>query len=166
MFNSSEIRLGDNDFIVSKTDLKGNITYCNDVFVKISGYTVNELIGASHNIIRHPDMPKVAFKLAWQKIKNGEDFFGFVKNKSKDGKFYWVFTYISPDYKDGQIIGYTSIRRQPNYDVISAVENIYKELISKERISVAEAEKHLTSLLNSVDQSYNEFVVNLQKGKK
>lgn len=80
---NAETKLQSNDFIVSKTDSKGKITYCNEIFMSIAGYKEQELMGKNHNIIRHPDMPKVAFKLAWELIQNGKEFFGFVKNMKK-----------------------------------------------------------------------------------
>ena len=102
--------LGDDDFIVSKTDTKGFITYCNRIFLEMAGYSKSELIGANHNLIRHPDMPRVAFKLAWDLVKSGQEFFGFVKNLRKNGGYYWVFAYITADYDPyGKIIGYTSV---------------------------------------------------------
>ena len=82
---NNERKLGDNDFILSKTDKKGKIIYCNEIFAKMSGYPAGDLIGANHNLIRHPDMPKIAFKVAWDLIQQKKEFFGFVKNLSKDG---------------------------------------------------------------------------------
>lgn len=84
---NAETKLESNDFIVSKTDSKGKITYCNEIFMSIAGYKEEELMGKNHNIIRHPDMPKVAFKLAWELIQNGKEFFGFVKNMKKMAAF-------------------------------------------------------------------------------
>ena len=78
------------DFIVSKTDLKGRITYCNRIFIEFSGFTESELLGAPHNLIRHPDMPRGVFQLLWDTLANGDEIFAYVKNMSKDGGFYWV----------------------------------------------------------------------------
>jgi PAS domain S-box-containing protein len=78
-------------FLVSKTDPRGIITYANEVFIEVSGYTEEELIGKPHNIIRHPDMPRTVFKLLWDTIKSGREFWGYVKNMAKDGSYYWVF---------------------------------------------------------------------------
>lgn len=90
-----ELRFDENLFIVSKTDLKGNITYANDLFIEISGYTEKELIGAPHNILRHKDMPRAVFKLLWDKIQKGEEIFAYVKNRAKSGKYYWVHAYVT-----------------------------------------------------------------------
>ena len=131
---TSEKVMGENDFIVSKTDTKGLITYCNQIFIEMSGYTKEELIGANHNLIRHPDMPAVAFKLAWDLIKSGKEFFGFVKNLKKDGGYYWVFAYITADYdKNGKIIGYSSFRWKPSDAALKSIEPVYKLLIDAEK---------------------------------
>jgi len=87
-----EIALEPKKYIISSTDLKGNITDVNDCFVEISGYSREELIGNPHNIIRHPDMPKIVFKLMWERLKSGEDILALVKNLAKDGRYYWIFT--------------------------------------------------------------------------
>jgi len=159
--------MSDNDFIVSKTDTKGFITYCNEIFVEMSGYTPKELIGANHNLIRHPDMPCIAFNVAWELIKSGQEFFGFVKNLRKDGGFYWVFTYITADYDANKnIIGYTSFRRKPPQSAIAAIEPVYKLLIEAENRGGMTASKQL--LLNFLEENkttYNALVMNLQKGE-
>ncbi len=104
----------DNDFIVSKTDLSGRITYGNEIFIEFSGYSEAELLGTQHNIIRHPDMPRAAFNLVWDTLKSGREIFAYVKNMSKDGSFYWVFAHITPDFgPKGDIVGYYSVRRCP-----------------------------------------------------
>ncbi len=157
--------MGSNDFIVSKTDTKGFITYCNRIFVEMSGYKKSELLGANHNLIRHPDMPQVAFKLAWDTVKTGKEFFGFVKNLRRNGGHYWVFAYITPDYDSkGNIIGYTSFRRKPTKKAIEAVEPIYKLLKEKENSGGMKASGELLfSYLKQNDLSYDEFVFNLQR---
>ena len=161
-----EILLVEEDFILSKTDLKGKITYCNNKFIEISGYSREELIGKPHNILRDITMPKIAFKILWDKIQNGEDFFGFVRNKTKNNDFYWVFTYVSPDYDiDHKIIGYTSIRRQISSNAISIITPIYEKLLELEKASLFNAEDYLTKTLNDLNLSYSEFVLNIQKGE-
>ena len=163
---SNEKRLANDDFIVSKTDTKGKIIYCNEIFTKMAGYDASDLIGANHNLIRHPDMPRVAFKLAWDLIKNKKEFFGFVKNLSKDGSFYWVFAYISADLDArGNIISYTSVRRKPPQSAIDAIAPIYKLLIDAERRGGMEASgKLLNDYLAENKITYEELVINLQKG--
>ncbi len=157
--------MGVNDFIVSKTDTKGMITYCNQIFIEMSGYTKKQLIGANHNLIRHPDMPAVAFKLAWDLIKSGKEFFGFVKNLKKDGGYYWVFAYITPDYdQKGNIIGYSSFRRQPSKAGLDAIIPVYKLLLAEEtKGGMNGSGALLESFLKQHKTSYNELVLNLQK---
>ena len=160
--------LGENDFIVSKTDTKGFITYCNQIFVDMAGWTAGELIGANHNLIRHPDMPKVAFKLAWDLIKAKKEFFGFVKNLRKNGGYYWVFAYITADLdKQGNIIGYSSFRRKPPRSAIEKIEPIYKLLRDAESRGGMDASgKLLSEYLADNKTTYDELVINLQKDIK
>jgi len=158
--------LNKDDFIVSKTDIKGNIIYGNEVFTKMSGYEASELIGANHNLIRHPDMPKIAFKVVWDLIKQKKEFFGFVKNLVKDGSYYWVFAYITPDLdKNGNILSYTSIRRKPLKSAVDTIIPIYKLLLEAEqRGGISESQKVLDTFLKEHEVTYEEFVINLQKG--
>lgn len=118
--------------IVSSTDLKGIITYANRKFCEIAGYTKDELVGMDHNIVRHPDMPKVAFQEIWETIQSGKEWTGIVKNLRKDGRYYWVYSHISPMVINGELTGYTAARR-PTSDT-EVVENIpiYRDLIEKE----------------------------------
>ncbi|RIX47550.1 MAG: PAS domain S-box protein [Rhodocyclales bacterium GT-UBC] len=113
-------------YLVSRTDLKGIITYANDAFVAISGYTREELIGQSHNIVRHPDMPEAAFADLWATVKGGLPWRGLVKNRCKNGDFYWVEAFVVPLKKDGQITGYMSVRTPPPRDKRAAAEAIYQ----------------------------------------
>jgi len=161
----NEKPMSENDFIVSKTDTKGYITYCNQIFIDMSGYTKEELIGANHNLIRHPDMPAVAFSLAWDLIKKGEEFFGFVKNLKKDGGHYWVFAYITADYDSkGAIIGYSSFRRKPSRVAIETIAPVYKLLTDAEKKGGMEASgKLLEDFLAKNKTTYNDLVINLQK---
>jgi PAS domain S-box-containing protein len=162
--------MSDNDFIVSKTDPKGYITYCNRIFVEMAGWSRKELIGANHNIIRHPHMPKIAFKLLWDLIQAKKEFFGFVKNLRKDGGFYWVFAYITPDLDlNGNIVGYTSFRKKPSRKGIEVLEPIYLELVELEKQGgMAASYERLKEILGANDENfvkkYQELVFNLQKG--
>jgi PAS domain S-box-containing protein len=161
---NAETKLESNDFIVSKTDSKGKITYCNEIFMSIAGYKEEELMGKNHNIIRHPDMPKVAFKLAWELIQNGKEFFGFVKNMKKDGGFYWVFANITPDYDENQhIIGYTSVRRKPNENAIETIIPLYKKLLELEMASgIKTSEEFLSDFLIQNNTNYDDLIISLQ----
>jgi aerotaxis receptor len=130
-FNESEFLIEtlvpENELIISRTDLKGIITYANDSFAQISGYTADELIGKSHNIVRHPDMPKRAFKDMWNKLQNGKKWKGVVKNLRKDKGFYWVHAIISGVYKDGKLIEYKSIRTPIDYDTKLKYQKLYDQ---------------------------------------
>ena len=163
-----ERKMGDNDFIVSKTDKRGIITYCNRIFMDMAGYTREELIGANHNLIRHPDMPAVAFKYAWDTIKAKKEFFGFVKNLSKDGGYYWVFAYITADVNEnGEITGYTSFRRKPPQSAIDTIVPIYETLLKVEKEDgIQKSFETLLSVLDDNKISYDEFVLNLQREVK
>jgi PAS domain S-box-containing protein len=165
--SNKEIKMNESDFIVSKTDTKGKITYCNEIFMSMAGYRESELIDQNHNIIRHPDMPQVAFKLAWDLISSGKEFFGFVKNLKKDGGYYWVFANITPDYNtNGKIIGYTSVRRRPPQSAIDAVTPIYKEMVKLEQSGGMEASgKYLFDFLDENKVTYDELIISLQGAK-
>jgi len=161
---NKETKMPDDGFIVSKTNAKGIITYCNEIFIDMAGYEEAVLLGKNHNIIRHPDMPKVAFKLCWDLISSGKEFFGFVKNMSKDGGHYWVFANITPDYdSSGKIIGYTSVRRKPPQSAINAIEPIYRLLMDEEKKGGMKASgDFLAKFLQDKNISYDELVLSLQ----
>ena len=152
-------------FIVSKTDLKGRITYGNKTFIAMSGYSEEELLGAPHNILRHPDMPRCVFKLLWDRIQNGEEIFAFVKNLCKDGSFYWVFTNVTASYDEqGSIIGYYSVRRRPRREAIDTIAPIYAKLLDIERTSGMEGSlQFLTNFLEEKGVGYDELIVSLQQ---
>ena len=126
----TEHRLQDGEFIVSKTDLDGRIVYANETFIAISGYTPDELIGADHNILRHPDMPPEAFRDMWQALKAGKPWQGLVKNRCKNGDFYWVVANANPIWDDGTISGYMSLRVQATSEQAAAAEAFYRKLRS------------------------------------
>ncbi len=123
---NTEYVLSETDAIISKTDKNGNITYVNDDFVRISGFNRAELIGASHNIVRHPDMPTEAFADLWNCLKAGRAWSGYVKNRSKDGSFYWVYANTLPLYEDGQLVGYTSVRGKPDRAIVDQLAGLYR----------------------------------------
>lgn len=114
--------------LISTTDLKGVITYCNDEFVEISGFSRDELIGQAHNIIRHPDMPALAFQGMWDYLKAGKAWMGIVKNRTKTGDHYWVSAYVTPIRQNGQITGYESVRVAPSRNQIDRAEAIYTRI--------------------------------------
>ena len=148
---NEEIILKNNVYIESDTDLKGIITYVNDYFAEISGYSKEELIGQPHSIVRHPDMPKVLFKILWERIQKGQNFIAAVKNLAKDGRYYWVFTDFDV-LKDasGNPTGYRASRKKISRHVTDVLDPIYKKLVEVEKESGIEAsEKYLTDFLKS-----------------
>ncbi len=162
--NSDRYSLNDDDFIVSKTDLKGRITYCNKIFMQMAKYSEEELIGKPHSIIRHPDMPRAVFKLLWERIEKKEEIFAFVKNISKEGGYYWVFTNVTASLDlNGNIIGYYSVRRKPNEEAIKVISEVYKEMIRLERSGGMEASgAYLNDLLKQKGVGYDELISILQ----
>ena len=144
------IKLDPKRYIVSETDAKGKITYANDYFMEVSGYNQEELIGQPHNIVRHPDMPKVVFKLLWEALKQGKNVNAVVKNLAKDGRYYWIFTEfeIRRDTDTGEIIGYHASRKTISKHVIEIIADLYKHLLAVEKSDGVDAsEKYLNSFL-------------------
>ena len=153
-----EIELDPKRYIVSETDAKGKITYANDYFMEVSGYTQEELIGQPHSIVRHPDMPKVVFKLLWETLKKGKNINAVVKNLAKDGRYYWIFTEfeIRRDTDTGEIIGYHASRKTISKHVIEIIADLYKELLAIEKSEGVDAsEKYLVSFLKEKGDDVN-----------
>ena len=123
-----ETQVPENELIISRTDLKGVITYVNDTFADISGYEADELVGKSHNIVRHPDMPSSVFSDLWQTIKDGKTWDGYVKNLRKDGGYYWVFAEISGVYKNGELVEFKSMRSPVERDMKIEMQGVYDDL--------------------------------------
>ncbi len=123
-----EVELGEHDTIITKTDLKGIITFVNQDFCRISGFSESELLGKNHNIVRHPDMPPAAFEDLWATLKQGKPWNGLVKNRCKNGDFYWVDAYVSPTEQNGRIVGYTSMRTKPDRERIAAASELYRQI--------------------------------------
>lgn len=114
--------------IISTTDLKGAVTQANDVFVNISGFTMEEILGKNHNLVRHPDMPPAAFEDLWTHIKAGQTWAGIVKNRCKNGDYYWVDAYVTPVFENGQIVGYQSVRIKPEQDSVRRADKLYQRI--------------------------------------
>ncbi|MEW8562985.1 MAG: aerotaxis receptor Aer [gamma proteobacterium symbiont of Ctena orbiculata] len=159
-----EIFMDENDFIVSKTDLKGRITYANRIFMRIAGYSESELLGVQHNIIRHPDMPRGVFRLLWQVIESGEECFAYVKNMAKNGDFYWVYANVTVDYDSNlNPVGYFSVRRKANREGVETISQIYRDMLEIERqAGVRDAPdaslNWLMEQLKSRSTNYQEFI--------
>ncbi len=114
--------------LISSTDLKGKIIHCNDAFVDISGYSRDELIGQPHNLVRHPDMPVEAFTSMWADLKSGRPWMGLVKNRCKNGDYYWVSAYVTPVIAGGSVVGFESVRTSPDRAMVKRAEAVYRDL--------------------------------------
>ncbi len=161
-----ETQLQSSEFIVSKTDVKGRITYANRTFYTVSGFTEKEVMGVQHNIVRHPDMPRSVFALLWETIQQGKEVFAYVKNVRKDGGYYWVWANVTASTDmNGQLLGYHSVRRCPNRAALPAVTALYRQMLAAEKQvgakdAVASGKAVLTQALQG--QSYENFVLSLQ----
>jgi len=159
------------EFIVSKTDASGRLTYCNRIFIDYAGYSEHELLGQQHNIVRHPDMPRSVFYLLWTTLKSGNEFFGYVKNMTKDGSYYWVIANVTPSYSGAgtdvkDIIGFFSVRRKPDPAKVRVIETIYRDMLSAEkqagsRDAIAAGTKVLMDIVNKTGKDYREFILSI-----
>lgn len=163
-----ERTFGNNEIIVSKTDTKGLITYANELFVRLSGYSELELLGAPHNLIRHPAMPRCVFKFLWDTIASGKEVFAYVVNRSQNGDHYWVFAHVTPTFdQHGRIVAYHSNRRSPAREAIGRIEPVYRLLceIESQQNTPREAwQASLPAMLQYLEKqrmSYDEFVFTL-----
>ncbi|MGY1808550.1 PAS domain-containing protein [Blastococcus sp. SYSU D00669] len=129
-----ERRFGADELIVSKTDPRGVITYANDVFLRVSGYRLDEVVGRPHNLIRHPGMPKAVFKLLWDTLGRRQEIFAYINNLAADGAHYWVLAHVTPSYgAGGRVVGYHSNRRLPSPGAIARLRPVYEQLLAEER---------------------------------
>ncbi len=159
-----EVDWNKNKVLLSKTDTKGTILYVNEDFIDVSGYDEFELIGQPHNIIRHPDMPKVIFKLMWDSLKSSNNIHVIIKNMSKTGRYYWVIT----DFKivadsDGEIIGYFGTRKSvPQEIIVKFIDPLYKKLLQLEETSgMIASEEYLIGFLQERKKTYMEYIDHL-----
>ncbi len=160
--------MAENELICSRTDMKGIITYCNEVFVRMGGYDRDELMGVQHNIVRHPDMPRAVFKLLWDTLHSGQEITAYVKNMSKDGGFYWVLANVTLDRDDnGVVTGCYSVRRKPHPSAVQDVAALYRIMLDAERNAGArDAIEVSTKILLDVVtkqgfKTYDEFVFSI-----
>ena len=159
----------DDEIIVSKTDLKGQLIYCNDVFLRIAGYSERECLGQPHSMIRHPDMPRCVFGLLWETIQDGREIFAYVINRCKNGDHYWVNAHVTPSRDgSGNIVGYHSNRRVPDRSILeSKIIPLYSELLAEERKHKNRKEglqasaKAIADMLQDKKVQYDEFVATL-----
>lgn len=156
------------EIIVSKTDLAGVITYANRVFLRVSGFSEAELIGTSHNCIRHPDMPRAVFQLLWDTLRQGREVFAYVVNLAKNGDHYWVLAHVTPTFDATQrIVGYHSNRRVPDRSALAKVEPLYRQLREIEgqhahrKEGIAASMAALNDTLKRAGTTYDELVWSL-----
>ena len=155
--------------IVSKTDLKGRITYANRTFMRLAGYGERELIGAPHSIIRHPDMPRCVFQLLWDTLQSGKEIFAYVVNLAANGDHYWVFAHVTPSRDaTGEIVGYHSNRRVPDRRIVEdAIMPLYRTLLEEERrhsdrkAGLEASYGMVNALLKEKGVGYDEFILSL-----
>lgn len=163
-----ENTFGVDEIIVSKTNLKGHITYVNDVFCRLAEMPESQALGAPHSIIRHPDMPRTIFYLLWQQIQSKKEIFAYVKNMSQTGKYYWVYAHVTPTLDaNGSIIGYHSSRRNVDKNTLATVSDLYDKILAVEKSHSNRKEgmdagvAFVTELLNEKGMGYDEFVWSL-----
>lgn len=164
--NGEEIPFDEHELIVSMTDVEGNIIYVNDIFCKIAGHERRDLLGQPHNIIRHPDMPRTVFKLLWDRVLNGESIYAYVKNKAKNGDFYWVKAFVTPIVENGKIIKIASYRRPISPFIKSEITKVYSALIEHERTNrLEESFQFFLDYLEERGLSYDRFIDRLSMHK-
>ena len=159
----------DDEIIVSKTDLKGHITYANNVFLRLADMTEKEALGAPHSVIRNPEMPRAVFKLLWDTIQQGKEIFAYVVNRSKNGDHYWVLAHVTPSYDaSGNSVGYHSNRRVPDRRILDdIIRPLYKDLLAEEakhgnrKEGLDASTNMLLNILKEKGVGYDEFILTL-----
>lgn len=159
----------DDEIIVSKTNLKGHVTYANRVFLRLADYTEQEILGQPHSIIRHPEMPRCIFKLLWDTLESGKEIFAYVINRSKNGDYYWVLAHVTPSYDgSGNVSGYHSSRRVPDKAVLDdTIIPLYKSLLEEEnrhqdrKAGLQGSFDMVLNLLKEKGMEYDELVFSL-----
>ncbi len=159
---NNEIVFDEKVLLVTKTNIKGVITYANRAFMQTVKMNEKELIGKPHNLIRHPDMPRVIFKFLWQYLKSNKEINAYVKNLCSDGSYYWVFANVTPSYVNGKVTGYHSARRKPKAESLKIIIPLYKQLLEIEKKgSMKDSEKMLTDLLKDKGVEYEKFILSI-----
>ena len=165
-----ERTLGVDEMIVTKTDLRGVITYANDVFLRLSALDEESVIGQPHNLIRHPDMPRCVFKLLWDTVQAGNELFAYVVNLAADGAHYWVLAHVTPSRDaSGRLVGYHSNRRLPSRSAVTEISDIYRRLRALELArsrpadGIAASERLLADMLAASGRTYEQLVWSLMR---
>ncbi|MCW9036047.1 MAG: PAS domain-containing protein [Rhodospirillales bacterium] len=167
-----EQTFSDTQLIVTKTDPKGIIEYANELFIKVSGYSEEELLGKPHNMIRHPDMPRGVFKLLWESISSKRELYAYVVNCSKNGDHYWVLAHITPSFgSNGEISGYHSSRRAPNRKALDVIIPLYKQMKDEEakysnpKEAAQASFNFLRRILEEKGTTYEKFIYAIELNK-
>lgn len=157
---NNERTFASNALLVTKTNLKGIITYANRDFMDIVSMNESELVGQPHNIIRHPLMPKIIFKYLWTYLQQKMEIHAYVKNICADGSYYWVMANVTPSYLDGKVVGYHSSRRLPSAHALSVIKPLYEKLLQAEKSGgITASEKIMNDLLQEKGMAYDEFIL-------
>ena len=162
-----EVSFPDDKLLISKTNANGIITYFNTIFLQVSGFSEAELIGQPHSIVRHPDMPRVIFKMLWDTLKQHREFNGYFKDMTKTGETFWVFVTITPSYNlDHQLNGYYMVCRKPEDEKLEYIKGFYQELKEIEEQSNSEEGLNqslfkLNTVLNARECGYDEFILSI-----
>ena len=165
----NELFFDENEIIVCKTNPKGRITYANDVFMRLAGYSEKEILGVPHSLIRHPDMPRCVFKLLWDTIVSKNEIFAYVVNMSKNGDHYWVLAHVTPSYDEsGNITSYHSNRRVPKRKTLDdVIIPLYKALLAEEgkyknrKEGMQKGFDMLVGILEEKGIDYDEFILSI-----
>jgi PAS domain S-box-containing protein len=165
MPTGAECPFDENELIVTKTDLKGRITYANDVFIRLAKFSRDEVIGAPHSIVRHPDMPRSIFKLLWDTIQSKKEIFAYVVNMARNGDHYWVFAHVTPTLDAHRnVLGFHSNRRKPDRAQIARIEGLYRQLRDEEnrhrnaKDGMMAGYAMLMNMLQTQGLAYDEFI--------
>jgi PAS domain S-box-containing protein len=163
-----ERRLGEEQIIVSKTDVHGKIMYANRTFLEISSFTEEEVIGQPHSMVRHPDMPRSVFKLLWDTLESGQEIFAYVVNLAKNGDHYWVLAHVTPTFgPSGEIVGFHSNRRAPDRKILPTIMDVYSKLRAEEsrfadkRQGMEAATKILMEIVQTKAPTYEQFIATI-----
>ena len=161
-----ESHFGEDEIIVTKTDLSGRITYANDVFLRVSRFPKRDVIGKPHSIIRHPHMPRCIFKLLWETLEAKQEIFAYVVNRASNGDHYWVFAHVTPSFDaNGNVVGYHSNRRKPDPGQVAKIIPLYKMLLEEEqrprnrKEGMNKAYEELFAVLRKEGVLYDKFVL-------
>ncbi len=163
-----ERHMGESDMIVSKTNTKGRLTYANDVFLSIADFTLDDVIGEPHSVVRNSAMPRVIFKKLWEHIESGREIFAYVVNRTKGGDYYWVLAHVTPSRNAaGEIVGYHSNRRKPRPEAVAKIKDLYATLLAAEgsngnrKDGLVASAALLDKILKDKGMDYDEFVLSL-----